>query len=806
MSTRAKILICICILSLAVSLIFVFVQTDVLMKDNEYTRMDDAVTTSKGIYYAHNRNNSGFVFRLDPSGKVLNLADSRAQGEVRVEAVDYLDDNVHVLYSSARQHDDEYGLVYHIVTYDPELKALKSSVRFVPDEDGIIKGFKAEGERYYLTYISKDGKDLRVYEVLFDDLLNLEDQYNKNTGEDVNVLESILGKTSMGETFYADALYTSSVLFLRGPGDKPDGVFRVDPVVINAVSKMKLSFSQYLLVNRTTYLIWAGALTIWIILVFLGIGLLQNRDRMFYEAVLMEALLFIVMVGSFTFAGAQYRLAAVRDVNKYADMTLTKELAELGDLDKVNFYDENFYVSGEYKRIQNSLSDFAGETGNSEIFTDIFVMRLSDRQVMVGVSGRNREDASLIYGSVMEDLRKGFSVTEQHLTEETYLEGDKCYVVGISTGKYAIVGVASVTEDMIGFWGDFRLRIIVFVAAYLLVGGIILLIIYFRARDLKVFEYVISEAAMGRMNVKVPENAARDMRSMWRSLSELVKKIDQINYSKFKIFEAYYRFAPKNIETIMGKDNITEVKNGDVTETRGIMMLVTSGGGYGEKQIHALNNIIYFMEEYADRGEGVLVSEDSALSMLQFLFLKGDSGIINRATQFLHSNQSDKEAGNLSVFLYHATFMYGIVGTQTQSLTYLSFKYARELEAYARWFKELKLSLVITEEVRLRDNPGQIRYIGYIMLSDNEKHMLYEVLDACTARERQIKLVNKEKFEATLELFYQKDFYLARNQFSELLRELPEDEVVKWYLFESEKYLNDFKVDEHFGELRITER
>ncbi len=80
---------------------------------------------------------------------------------------------------------------------------------------------------------------------------------------------------------------------------------------------------------------------------------------------------------------------------------------------------------------------------------------------------------------------------------------------------------------------------------------------------------------------------------------------------------------------------------------------------------------------------------------------------------------------------------------------------------------------------------------------------LFEVIDAEVARLRQIKLTTREKFEETLELFYSKEYYLARNQFSEILKECPEDNLVRWYLFESERYLNGENKDGDEGRLRI---
>ena len=116
----------------------------------------------------------------------------------------------------------------------------------------------------------------------------------------------------------------------------------------------------------------------------------------------------------------------------------------------------------------------------------------------------------------------------------------------------------------------------------------------------------------------------------------------------------------------------------------------------------------------------------------------------------------------------------------------------------------MRVPLVVMEEVKDREKIASTRFIGYVIPDPEtgEKINLYEVLDACPARERQLKLVNKEKFEGTLELFYSRDFYIARNRFSEILKDCPEDEITRWYLFECERYLNEAVDEKHFGELR----
>ena len=64
------------------------------------------------------------------------------------------------------------------------------------------------------------------------------------------------------------------------------------------------------------------------------------------------------------------------------------------------------------------------------------------------------------------------------------------------------------------------------------------------------------------------------------------------------------------------------------------------------------------------------------------------------------------------------------------------------------------------------------------------------MLDAYPVNERQKRAAMLEVFQKALNLFYQDDFYLARSQFMEVLKECPSDEVAKWYVFLCEKCLD----------------
>ena len=137
-------------------------------------------------------------------------------------------------------------------------------------------------------------------------------------------------------------------------------------------------------------------------------------------------------------------------------------------------------------------------------------------------------------------------------------------------------------------------------------------------------------------------------------------------------------------------------------------------------------------------------------------------------------------------------------------MSYLVSKETEKLASFADWLRSLRLSLVVTSSVKERESEiGETRYIGFIVADAGKRIDLYEVLSAQAGRVATAKLRTKAAFESAIKMFYDQDFFLARNAFTDILREFPEDEIVKWYLFECETRLNGDGEDKFTGELHL---
>ncbi len=807
-----------------ISLLLLVDATASLRHIPEYTEFTSAVNTTAGIYYSENWNGHGRIYNVSPEGEVIYMMSTEELNEKKVDRLDVWGGHVYILMSSEASDINGVFTAYRIAEADAALNVLRISDKLRIADNETATGFVVSDGKCYIAALKTDGTLVDVYSVESDmlkalkwseSLVNTENLLLPGDESETDLpvvekLQPVITRESSGSRYYVEAVYDGNELAIRTDHDAPEGPFAIDYRIKYAIDNINFTLLQRIILYKNHVSVWLAAIVIWYILFFLFLRAIRNRNRFVYVMIVMETVFVIVLSSSFYFVKTHYNEAAMKEYARFGVYSLQNELGVIGDLDNVNFNASDFYTTDVYRVMQNNLSGFMRRGSNPRVFRDLFVMRLSDGAVLCGVSGRNRESASLVYGSGMlliaDDLKtknRAYTYRMVNVNGTSYLA---CGITdGSSTTEYALTALMQAVDPDSGIWGDTWSLGLLFVICFIIGSLLIFAAMWLQSEDLRRFEHEINAVALGQREVEVPNVPAKDVRSMWVSLSELAKRINVINFDKYRIFEAYYRFAPRNIEAIMGKESIYDVKNGDCVKSMGSLLLIaTDNTGMNIKRGKSISRIVTYIDHYSEAGEGILVSQDSSLSIMQFLFLESSKNIIPQVVQLLHALRSDKDAGFVSLLMYFDEFVYGVEGINEHSLIYLTGDHSREMEDYVNFFKKLHVPLVITENIKERDQAGETRYIGYIALSGVDKNVgLYEVLDACPARERQIKLINKERFESALRLFYDREFYLARNRFSEILKELPEDEITKWYLFECEKHLNSGMFAKESGPIRL---
>ena len=820
MNIRARILACLVILSILMSLIVLSQSISDIAHDPEYTEYNEGIAATTGVYYEENWNQLGRLYLINGAGDVLRMVNSANLHMEKIHCIEIGNDKVYAIYSRDYEYMNDDYHIYRIAVYTPYLELTQATDMFLIDSDETVTSIDAADDSIFISTVGDDGNKVNVYQIEADAFMDLGDSGDKDSEQgagpegsiDVDSMEkpvSIVYREAQGGRFFVSAYYDGTDVMILEDVDDPTGRFKPDVRVKAAVDAIHFNVAQQLSLYSNYILWWVGGLLIWFIIMGIIYFCLRRRNRSLYVYVMTEIIYLILLASAFYFVRHHYGESEMRQNARYAILAMRQELDYMPDLSRTNFEDKEFYDSQDYRNLTSAIRRYMKSGYNNTIFYDIFIYKVRSGQILVGGRGYKGMNASFVYGGALSDLQTDLKNHERIAAEGLVKEGENMMSVGMPdddpSSGYALVAICYARNVFSDFWSDAKSVLMIFAIVFLSGSLLIGIVFYLQSLDLMSFERSIRDVALGRTKIMLPETPAQDLKSMWNSLAEICKRMEEISYDKFRIFEAYYRFAPKNIETIMSRDSIFDVNNGDMVQVSGTLMLLnTNGQGFGEKKIKSLTNIMSYMNQYADTQEGILVSQDSSLSVLRFFFLEDFVQTVSRATQFLHRNASDTEAGFVSGFLYDDSFIYGVAGIKAQSLCFITSRDSREMEDYAAWLYEMRIPLVLTGGVAKREDAGQTRYIGFILTGADKRRVdLYEAIDAESSRLRQLKLSTREKFEETLNLFYSKEYYLARNRFTEILKECPEDSLAKWYLFESERYLNGEADPNSEGELRL---
>ena len=418
---------------------------------------------------------------------------------------------------------------------------------------------------------------------------------------------------------------------------------------------------------------------------------------------------------------------------------------------------------------------------------------------MADTRGRNMEQAAYQYSTDVIPMLYEIKDGQEQAAKQVVVNGKKYLAVAVSdkdslNAEYCYLGLlkseafSGSGTSSTGYWGQ--------VLKIFLVGSVIcIIILLIRERDFTRLKKAMADIANGDYQFKKAPAHGKDMKTMWNSLLELEKRISRINYERFHLYESCYRFAPKNIEKILKRDSITNVKSGDATELYGTLAMINTRKHFHMDAVdmYKVNKYIELMEKHKGNREAFFLSGNNNLKNMKMLFLQECGDTIRFGIDFMKEVQQfpSYDQFKVSILLHYNHYVYGVAGSDNRCFSFLFYQKMEKLERLGQWLQQQQIKLAVTENVRNREGIRQgIRYIGYVLLEEEQKVKLYEILDACNEEERKKKLSLDSKFQRALELFYQYDFYLARSTFSEVIKENPEDQIAKWYLFTCQKYLN----------------
>lgn len=479
----------------------------------------------------------------------------------------------------------------------------------------------------------------------------------------------------------------------------------------------------------------------------------------------------------------------------------------------VNYGDAYSYI----RELEN-----AGEEENlsEERFAEIFPVteRESDQYRYLNVAVLKRQESGN-YEEIFSEGRdasfwkrvseNGVALIDEALnTKKTvyqYLDEESALLILTDWEKiapqYALAAEVSLVPVIVKMDG-MRYQYLVNSLIILLIGTLLLaVVIFMQEREVRRVVKFISRVAEGKDDwnqLEKIENKklgieSNEMRSLYNGLRQIASDTERMNYMKYMALQAYYRFAPKEIEKILNKQSILDVAPSDRVHIEGTLAFVSfsiSEKLNEQEYVTQMNRNYSLLGEIRKEHDGIILAGNSELNTLKLMFKDETIKALHFGIETVTREVDMQQWVQAFVLLHRTAFIYGVVGNEEQAFSYIHSKEMNILEKYVDMLRDMGVRMAVTDYVyELVEHETEARYIGFVM-DGNYSFKIYEILDAYPSKERLCRIDLKPKFQKAMNLFYQSDFYLARNTFSEVLKECPSDEVAKWYLFLCEKYLN----------------
>lgn len=274
------------------------------------------------------------------------------------------------------------------------------------------------------------------------------------------------------------------------------------------------------------------------------------------------------------------------------------------------------------------------------------------------------------------------------------------------------------------------------------------------------------------------------------------------NYEIQCTIQSYSRFVPQKLTELLDRAAVAEVDPGDNRKILGNVGLFSVGnrgearGALGDADfVSFLSESFGMFYDCVTAKGGCVLSGGLRLESMEALFSGAASDGVFAGLDLLGEAMAAPESGVPApcpvLMLHRGNFLYGVSGRDERLFPYISSAELDFLGSLSQQFYQVGVRIVATEEYWKQLEGFSGRYIGFV--SEGERggaYKLYEILDAYPELERGLRQSYDNRFQEALNLFYHKDFYLARNIFSNLLRVCPEDGVARWYLFACERFFN----------------
>lgn len=286
------------------------------------------------------------------------------------------------------------------------------------------------------------------------------------------------------------------------------------------------------------------------------------------------------------------------------------------------------------------------------------------------------------------------------------------------------------------------------------------------------------------------------------AMQEMCAGLSIRDYEVNSVIRSYKRFIPTGLHELLDRASVMEVSFGDSNSLTGCIGLYSVSNRESARSILNDDDFVDFVSDcfsslhsQVEEHQGKMLANGFDLNSIPVYYPAKPINALNAGLSLIDRSERNNSSISPSYFqvLHYTTFMYGIAGVEDRVFPFFSSGEIEFLNDYFDKFHALGIPMVATDAYMKQTDglQGRSRYIGFVNSADGKySYKLYEMLDAYSDVERSKRIRYDQQFQDAIRLFYSNDFYLARNQFSTLLKNCPNDGIARWYLFACEQAFN----------------
>lgn len=270
-----------------------------------------------------------------------------------------------------------------------------------------------------------------------------------------------------------------------------------------------------------------------------------------------------------------------------------------------------------------------------------------------------------------------------------------------------------------------------------------------------------------------------------------------------RINNAYYRYVPSKILTLLKKNSIEDIELGN--EVKAMLAVFsfqltdfdrTIRNKTTKEMIDAMNQVLHRSVPVVTEQEGMVESFQSA--GFTALFDNGCKAAVTSAiticqklNQMVLSKQLDENHAGIGIA--YGEVMLGIVG-QEKRLAAVTVSQYRDTACWLQSIAYRYQSHILITQTAANRIPDfftsyHIRTLGFLYNTyTGYTDRIYDVYDGDSREEIELKNATKEAFEKGVELFCIRNFAKARQKFIEVLKRFRKDKAAKEYLYLCDEY------------------